>query len=82
MPRDGLRSCRVVNTKFVVFDGVQCTGNEASSNMCGVRIGAGAGTSAISMRFFPLLAGMIAASMTQLWTVLASRFGPTTKSNA
>ena len=25
MPRDGLRSCRVVNTKFVAFDGMQCS---------------------------------------------------------
>ena len=82
MPRDGLRSCRVVNTKFVAFDGVQCS--PASSDMWTSGLerhhiqalftrSAGAGTSTISMRFLPLLVGMIMASMTQFWTVPAWR---------
>ena len=93
LPRDGLRSCRVVNTKSVAFDGMQCSLVTRRVPTCGhrgVRIGEASHpgplhrlrrcrTSAISMRFLPLLAGMITASMTQLWTVLkcdCGQFGP------
>ena len=42
VPRDGLRSCRVVNTKFVAFDGMQCspvTRRVPTYGHRGVRIG-------------------------------------------